>query len=223
MALSYTAPIVFPPRSGKHTSSVIFLHGLGDSGEGWADVGEFELAPRLPNTKLLFPTAPQRSITLNMGMRMNGWYDLKSLDPINENEDEQGLKESLRYVEELIAAEVSAGIPHGKIMVAGFSQGGATALLALRCRYQLAAVLSLSAYLPLRRESIISPENLPTPVLMLHGDADPTVKYKFGVQSFDLLKQAGANVNMKTYRGLHHSINPTELSDMVDFMTQSLT
>ncbi len=58
---------------------------------------------------------------------------------------------------------------------------------------------------------------------MLHGDADPTVKYKFGVQSFELLKQTGANVNMKTYRGLHHSINPTELSDMVEFMSQSLT
>lgn len=102
------------------------------------------------------------------------------------------------------------------------SSGGATALLALRCKYQLAGVLSLSAYLPLRTESVISEENLTTPVLMLHGDADPTVKYRFGVQSFEILKEAGSNVQMKTYKGLHHSINPTELSDMVDFLTQAL-
>ena len=168
-------------------------------------------------------------------------------------------------MEELIAAEVSAGIPHAKILVAGFSQGqacfsfslaylqstfslavwarncghgvtrswtdvclscvspgGATALLALRCKYQLAGVLSLSAYLPMRQDEVVSAENLNTPVLMLHGDADPTVKYRFGVQSFNILKEAGSNVQMKTYKGLHHSINPTELSDMVEFLTQTL-
>jgi len=69
---------------------------------------------------------------------------------------------------------------------------------------------------------VISAENAAIPILMLHGDADPTVKYRFGVQSFDILKEAGANVQMKTYKGLRHSINPIELSDMVEFLMQTL-
>ena len=167
-----------------------------------------------------------------MGMRMNGWYDLYSLDKINDGEDTAGLQESLRcslsascrvlcsrafslcedvrqsrFVESLIAGELAAGIPSTRILVGGFSQGvwhggsllhlrteiadrspagppmlphagGAMALLALRLQHRLAGVLALSSYLPMRSgpDPVISPANAGTPVLMLHGDADPTVR-----------------------------------------------
>jgi predicted esterase len=80
---------------GEHKATVIMLHGLGDTGDGWADIGQM-FTPVLPNVKFIFPTAPRRAITLNWGMMMTGWYDIPSLEQINRMEDEQGLKESQR-------------------------------------------------------------------------------------------------------------------------------
>eukprot|EP00878_Enallax_costatus_P006707 GHUV01007032.1.p1 GENE.GHUV01007032.1~~GHUV01007032.1.p1 ORF type:complete len:196 (+),score=43.57 GHUV01007032.1:44-631(+) len=93
-ALTYREPIVFNARE-KHTGTIIMLHGLGDSGEGWAPVGA-EWAPELKYCKFIFPNAPNRSITVNFGMRMPGWYDIASLEDIDQREDKEGLHESRR-------------------------------------------------------------------------------------------------------------------------------
>eukprot|EP00879_Flechtneria_rotunda_P008474 GHRR01008878.1.p1 GENE.GHRR01008878.1~~GHRR01008878.1.p1 ORF type:complete len:307 (+),score=60.50 GHRR01008878.1:92-922(+) len=219
--LRYRDPVVFNARD-KHTGTVIMLHGLGDSGDGWAPIGA-EWAPSFKHVKFVFPHAPMRPISINMGMSMPGWYDIASLDEINHHEDKAGMLESKRYIEELISSEVAAGIPSNRVVVAGFSQGGAVALLMLRSAHKLAGVVGLSTYLPLRKEApIISDANKSTPIFQAHGDADNTVQYEFGVRTYNMLKEAGADVAFKTYNGMGHGASPQEISDIQSFLKRVL-
>ncbi|KAF5831818.1 Phospholipase/Carboxylesterase-domain-containing protein [Dunaliella salina] len=108
-ALRYPAPIKLEPK-GTPTSSVLFLHGLGDTGSGWADIGP-QLQADLKHTRFIFPTAPLRPITLNFGMRMTGWYDINSIEAINMKEDAEGLKESQRWVSRSLSAKGGCFVP----------------------------------------------------------------------------------------------------------------
>lgn len=147
LRFQYPQPLV-TPATEQHTATVIMLHGLGDRGSGWAEIGH---GLRMPWCKFVFPTAPTRPITLNGGYRMTGWYDIASLDKLSDaGDDEEGVRDSVRYVESLIDQEVAAGIPSERIVVGGFSQGGAVALMMLRSPRKLAAILALSTYLMLR-------------------------------------------------------------------------
>lgn len=119
-------PLVISP-SAAHKSTVILLHGLGDSGHGWYSAAEM-LSVQLPNTKWILPNAPSIKITLNYGASMPGWYDILSLTP-NAKEDETGLYKSIGFISSLISQEISSGIPSEKIVLAGFSQGAAVSLL----------------------------------------------------------------------------------------------
>ena len=198
------------------------LHGLGDTADGWLDVATM-LRGTVPHAKWVLPTAPTRPITLNSGMPMPGWYDISSLDSIAGREDREGLAETTRYLSSLIDAEEAAGVPRSRIVVAGFSQGAASALMQLRGDKPLAGVVALSGYLPLAGDGPVSPANAATPVLMCHGDADAVVAYKFGVDSAEALKRAGmGSVEFKTYRGMGHSACNDELSDLADFLTARL-
>lgn len=220
--LKYSAPIAIPPKQA-HSSTLIMLHGLGDQGYGWADIAP-QLAEKLPKTKFIFPNAPSRSITLNRGMKMPGWYDIASLEDINQAEDMEGLEESKRYVETLIKAEVDLGIPSDKIVVGGFSQGGAVALMMLRSDYALGGIVALSGYLPLREApGVVSKANAKTPVFMGHGNADQTVDYHFGLNSSEALKSIHqVSVEFKTYNGMGHSSCPQELQDVTAFLARRL-
>ncbi|KIY97237.1 lysophospholipase II [Monoraphidium neglectum] len=221
MPLNYRPPIVLRAQQ-KHTATVFMLHGLGDSGDGWAAVGD-EWAPGNPQVKFVFPHAPLRPISINKGMRMPGWYDISSLEDIDQKEDEAGLVESKRYIESLIAAEEREGVPSDRIVVAGFSQGGAVALLMLRSEKKLAGIVGLSTYLPLRNEpGILSAANAKTPVLQCHGDADMVVNYGFGVNTHNKLKELGADAELNTYRGMGHSAVPSELAAVSAFLKQVL-
>lgn len=217
----YRDPIVFNARD-KHTGTVIMLHGLGDSGDGWAPIGA-EWAPELRHVKFVFPHAPNRPISVNFGMRMPGWYDIASLEDIDQKEDKDGLHESKRYIEELIDKEIAGGLPSERVVVAGFSQGGAVALMALRSEHKLAGVIGLSTYLPLRKEPpLVSEANMKTPIFQAHGDADYTVEYKFGVNTYNMLKELGANITFKTYNGMAHGAVPQEIADVGAFLKKVL-
>ncbi|KAG1668166.1 hypothetical protein FOA52_005158 [Chlamydomonas sp. UWO 241] len=223
MALTYGKLVVIGPTAGgTPTGTFIMLHGLGDTGDGWSDVaGQFSAA--LPTVKFMFPTAPHRKITLNMGMRMNGWYDIKSLEDIDQSEDEAGLMESKRYVEELLAAEVAAGVPSAKIVVGGFSQGGAVAMLMMRSEVKLAGVIGLSAYLPLRKSPpVVSDANKATPLLMAHGEADVVVAFHFGKDSAAQMKGCGVETQFLAIPGMGHSACPTELQAVAKFLAAHL-
>ena len=128
-----------------------------------------------------------------------------------------------RYVQSLIADEVDSGIPAERIVVSGFSQGGAVALLALREPVKLAGVLGLSCYLPLANAPlIVSPENKATPVLMCHGTADPVVMFQYGELSSQKLRGAGANLEFEQYSGLQHAVHPQELEKVASFWQRCL-
>ncbi|KAL1917478.1 uncharacterized protein VTP21DRAFT_3871 [Calcarisporiella thermophila] len=209
---------------GRHTSTVVFLHGLGDTGEGWAPVAR-EIAPLFPHTKFILPNAPIQPVTLNMGMKMPSWYDIVSLSSLEEHEDEKGLTESSRSVTSIIREEVDNGIPASRIVLGGFSQGGAvTCFTGLTTEYKLAGFIMLSTYLPLRTKigRMESNVNKKTPILMCHGEADPVVQFAYGMNSHLRLKELGYNVTFKSYRGMGHSSSPQELRDMVEFLKQVL-
>ncbi|MEW5303355.1 MAG: hypothetical protein WDW38_001681 [Sanguina aurantia] len=221
MALRYPKTIEVPAKSKTSVQGVvIMLHGLGDSGEGWRDVGP-QLQQQLPGIKFVFPTAPERAVTLNNGYRMNAWYDIPTLESINSSEDKEGLLESKRYIEELVAREVAAGTPSTRVLVGGFSQGGAVALLMLRSNVKLAGVMALSTYLPLRDlPGVLSEENKGAPIFMGHGDADRVVSYAFGQQTETRLKGLGADVEFRTYRNMAHSACAEEMKDIGVFLAK---
>jgi lysophospholipase II len=216
------APIVRRPV-GPHTHTLIMLHGLGDTGNGWSDV---DLPGELRGLKLVFPTASVRPVTLNGGMSMTAWSDIRSLSALEAEEDAAGFAASASYVQSLIAAEVAAGIPHNRIFLAGFSQGGAVALhVGLRTAEPLAGVLGLSTWLPLSGDypAAVGKGAAATPFLLLHGTADQVVRTEYGQQSHARLKELGIASEMKLYRGLGHGAAPEELDDLAAFLTSRLT
>ncbi|RSL48109.1 Acyl-protein thioesterase 1 [Fusarium sp. AF-6] len=225
------APLVFPAAS-RHTATVIFVHGLGDTGHGWASAVEnWRRRSRLDEVKFILPHAPQIPISVNMGMRMPGWFDVKQLggdvNTLVRSEDTEGIKRSQQYFHNLIQEEIDAGIPSERIVLGGFSQGGAMSLLAgLTCKNKLGGIIGLSSWLLLSQSfaGMVSPTdaNRQTPVKMFHGDADPIVNVQRGKLSVDLLKELGYDVTWKIYPGMGHSACLEELDEVEAFLRQQL-
>lgn len=211
-------PVVVSAR-GKHTGTLIFLHGLGDTGHGWAS----SLAEiRSDNMRIVCPTAPTIPVTLNSGARMPAWFDLISLDPQGA-EDEPGIKKSAKEVEKLITGEISSGIPAERIVIGGFSQGGALALYTgLSTTHKLAGIVVLSSWFPLHKTMQSVVRNLDVPVLHCHGDCDPLVPYKWGQMTSTLLKRVLERHEFKTYQGVGHSSCPEEMDDVQAFLNERL-
>jgi len=207
----------------KPTAAVIWLHGLGDTGHGWADVGP-QLASVVPHARFIFPTAPTRPVTLNGGMAMTAWFDLTSLSDINSEEDGAGIEASVAYVETLVEAEVAAGVDRSRIVVAGFSQGGAIALTAgLRAPSPFAGVVALSTWLPMTKSypAALGAGGVATPVIMCHGTQDMVVRTEYGTRSAEALKTLGVTADWHTFR-MAHSAVPEELSLVADWLKKRL-
>ncbi|KAF4985626.1 hypothetical protein FDECE_16430 [Fusarium decemcellulare] len=225
------APLVFPAAS-RHTATVIFVHGLGDTGHGWASAVEnWRRRQRLDEVKFILPHAPQIPISVNMGMRMPGWFDIKQLggnvDTLIRNEDVEGIKLSQQYFHDLIQEEVAAGIPADRIVLGGFSQGGAMSLLSgLTCTSKLGGIIGLSSWLLLSKSfsEMVKPTdpNRQTPIIMFHGAEDPIVPVQRGKLSADLLKELGYDVTWKTYPGMGHSACLEELDEVEAFLLKQL-
>ncbi|TPX30293.1 hypothetical protein SmJEL517_g06121 [Synchytrium microbalum] len=214
------------PAKGKHLATLIFLHGLGDSGQGWAPVGRM-IQPQLPHVKMIFPDAPTRPVTVNNGYRMPAWFDVYQLGAAargNTRVDTEGMNETLKSINSWISDEIEAGIPASRIVIGGFSQGSAMALLhAVTSERKLAGYISLSGWLS-RPEAIEqSPgANKETPIFMGHGDSDEVVLHHLGVKSYDALKTAGWNVSWKTYEDMGHSAREDEFEDITKFLLKNL-
>ena len=203
-------------------AAVIWLHGLGADGHDFEPVvPELGLPASLP-VRFVFPNAPLRPVTINMGMRMRAWYDILQLG--GGPEDEAGIRDSQGLLEELISRETRKGIPHGRIVLAGFSQGGAIALqAALRHPERLAGILALSTYLPLQQELEKERQaaNRDLPIFMAHGEYDDMIPMDRAVRSRDALRSLGYAVEWREYP-MPHSVCPGEIADIAAFLLRIL-
>lgn len=208
--------IMFVPASERHTATVILCHGLGDSASGGlSDVVEGMWSPRLPWVKFILPTAPVIPVTLNGGMPMPAWYDIVGLD-LRSAEMCDGIAGSRETVMRLVAAENEAGIPCSRIVLAGFSQGGALSLYTgTQHPEAFAGVVVLSGYLPCPGSLAVTGPAKATPIAMFHGDADPLVLPPMAAMSKTALGAMGFTVTLQTYKGVGHSMGMQEIADVV--------
>ena len=209
-------------ETGKNpTASVIWLHGLGADGNDFAPIVP-EL--RLPKAgiRFVFPHAPVRPVTINAGMRMRAWYDIA--DGANRREDERGVRASQVLIEALIAREKERGTKAGRLVLAGFSQGGAIALhTGLRHPERIAGIMALSTYVPVgeKLSAEASTANRDVPIFMGHGSDDPIIPLVRAEQSRNLLKSLGYPVEWHEY-GMPHSVCPEELTDIGTWLRKVL-
>ncbi|KAH8418720.1 hypothetical protein KR222_002806 [Zaprionus bogoriensis] len=211
------APVIIE-ATAKQTATLIFMHGLGDTGHGWSSA---LAAIRPPFMKVICPTAPTQPVSLNSGFHMPSWFDLVSLD-IGGDEDEVGIRSARDNIHGMIRKEVSAGIPANRIVLGGFSQGGALALYStLTFDQSLAGVVALSCWLPLHKQfPAAKASSDEVPIFQAHGDYDPVVPYKYGQLSASILKGFMKNVTFKTYSGLSHSSSDEEMKDVKDVISK---
>ena len=212
------------PEEGPATHTMILLHGLGADGHDLASLaGEWSL-PEGVRLRTVLPHAPQRAITINGGMLMPAWYDIAVLDLMQRRQDVQGIKASAAAVTALIAREVARGIPEERIVLAGFSQGGAMALYTgLRHPRRLGAIIAMSSYLIMAEELAAerSDANRATPVFIAHGEYDPMVPLRGGELARDQLAGAGQPVEFHVYP-MEHQICMPELVDISQFLARVL-
>ena len=203
--------------------AIIWLHGLGADGHDFEPIVP-ELVPAGTRAwRFVFPHAPVRPVTINNGMRMRAWYDIQGFDR-SAQEDVAGFAATDALVRELIDREVGRGIPTARIVLAGFSQGGAVSLYtAPRLAEKLAGVMALSCYLP--RESTFLAErsgaNDATPIFIAHGNADPVVPATSGLRARDYLKAQGYTVEWHEYP-MPHAVCPAEIRDIRTFLNRVL-
>ena len=206
----------------KPSHSVIWLHGLGADGNDFVPVIQELALPPLA-IRFVFPHAPMRPVTINGGFVMRAWYDIAYQDLVMK-EDEPGVRQSQKMIEELVAKESTRGVPPNRIVIAGFSQGGVIALqTALRHPKRLAGVMSLSAYLPLVAtvEMERNPANNDMPVFLGHGIMDNIVPLPLGTTSRDRLIKLGYDIDWHQYP-MAHSVCPEELEDIGAWFTRVL-
>jgi phospholipase/carboxylesterase len=204
------------------TAAIIWLHGLGADGHDFEPVVPHLLWPGAPALRFVFPHAEVRPVTINGGMAMRAWYDIVSVEG-NRGHDEPGIRKSMAQTEELIASETARGIPPGRIVLAGFSQGGAIAIqVALRQQTPLAGLMALSTYLlmadKLRTEAV---PGLALPALVAHGETDPMVPLAMGREAAETLRQLGCTVSWKTYP-IPHSVSMEEIADIRAWLQECL-
>jgi phospholipase/carboxylesterase len=206
--------ITIEPKSPA-TSCVIWLHGLGDSGAGFAPIVPVLALPENHGIRFVFPHAPEQAVTINQGYVMRSWYDIKSMD-LHNRADIEGVLTSEKRVKDLIQEQIDSGIPAKKIVLAGFSQGGVLSLFtALRFEHSLAGILALSCYLPTadKLPEQCHSANADTPILQNHGEQDGVVPISAGKIANDLLNAAKYNVTWKSYP-MEHSVLPEQLADI---------
>ena len=216
-------PAVEIDPDGPPRSSVIWLHGLGADGHDFEPiVPELRLPPDA-RVRFVFPHAPMRPVTINGGYVMRAWYDIKALD-LDRMVEEEDLEISRGQLEAWIRHEEASGVPSERIVVAGFSQGGAVALYGgLQCERRLAGIVALSCYHPLphliRERS--SKANAEVPVFMAHGTYDPLVPLPLAEATVAALQECGYEPEWRTYP-IQHGVSAEEIADVGRFLSDRL-
>jgi phospholipase/carboxylesterase len=202
-------------------TAVVWLHGLGASGHDFEDVAPLL---QLPTTRFVFPHAPKRAVTINTGLIMPAWYDIRFLGHGSGGEEPRHVHESAELVTALLDREVERGVPSDRIVLAGFSQGAAMALhVGLRYTQALAGIVVLSGYelLPDTREFEASPINAATPILFCHGSLDPLVPVERGRLAHDAVAAGGRSVEWHEFPH-DHTVSLEEIEVVRVFLHQQL-
>ncbi|KAL4977932.1 acyl-protein thioesterase 1 [Aspergillus desertorum] len=228
------APFIVPALK-KHTATVIMAHGLGDSGAGWVSLAHnWRRRGLFEEVTFIFPNAPMIPITVNFGMSMPGWYDITKLgrdldfQEAIKNQDEAGILKSRDYFNSLIKEQIDQGIKPSRIVLGGFSQGGAMSLFSgITGQEKLGGVFGLSCYMLLSdRIKNYIPEDFPnkkTPFFLAHGTEDDVVPHEFGKRSAEMAKELGLeDVTFNSYKYLSHSADPVEIEDLEEFLNRAI-
>lgn len=213
--------IIDPPTTVD--SAVIWLHGLGASRHDFEPVADILQKQVLPHTRFILPQAPDRPVSLNMGMAMPSWYDIVALSSPRQIDKGQ-LEESAQTVIELIEAQRKQGIPLNRIILAGFSQGGAVVMHTAYIAYpeNVGGVMALSTYAPTFTEHTkLVAGKIAIPSLHLHGTQDNVVDIKLGKAAYNFLLEQGANASWHDYPMMHEVCNE-ELSDIAQWLHSRL-
>jgi phospholipase/carboxylesterase len=205
------------------TAAVVWMHGLGADGHDFEPiVPELRLPPR-PAVRFVFPHAPLRPVTINQGHVMRAWYDIRALAGVR-REDEAGVRQSARQIDALVARERQRGIAPGRIVLAGFSQGGAMALhLGLRYPERLAGIMALSCYLPLSNTltTEASPANRDVPIFWAHGVHDPMIPLAMAEHGREQVAELGYPIEWHQY-AIPHSVSADEIADVARWLGRVL-
>ena len=217
--IAYDSPIEISVTASP-TASVIWLHGLGADGNDFVPVVNML---NLPHVRFILPHAAFKKVTANNGYEMRAWYDVFGFT-LGSREDEVGIRASQAYVESLISKEITRGIPSNRIVLAGFSQGGAVVLqTALRHKQALGGVIALSTYLPLKAslEKEKSVLNQHIPIFMAHGTMDNVIAFSTNRLSFEALQAQHYSIKFHEYP-MAHSVNAQEIDDIRAFLRTTL-
>jgi phospholipase/carboxylesterase len=221
MSIYLDAVRVEPPKTAE--AAVIWFHGLGADGSDFVPmVPELNL-PADHGVRFIFPNAPIRPVTLNQGMQMRAWFDIQGLK-VEDKQDSKGIQESVQLAAQFINEQKTTGIPYEKIIVAGFSQGGAIALhIGLSFEHKLGGIIGLSTYLPLADALFDNKTtiNKQIPIFMAHGTLDPLVPMWLGESSKNLLEEHNYPVAWHTYP-MMHSVCENEIDDIGKWMRKVL-
>lgn len=205
------------------SASIIWMHGLGADGHDFEPIAPELVRPGERALRFVFPHAPVRPVTLNNGYRMRAWYDITSLER-RAVQDEAGIRASHAIVEDLIRRENERGIGSNRIVLAGFSQGGAMALYSgTRYSEQLAGIIGLSCYMLLESQlgAQKAAANQATPIFLGHGTQDPLVSPALGQESRRVLEEEGYAVEWHSYP-MPHSVSPQEIADIAAWLRRVL-
>jgi len=219
--MSLLPSVILGPEDAEY--SVIWLHGLGADGHDFEPIAAELDFPTKSKTRFIFPHAPSQPVTINNGYVMPAWYDIVAIDK-QAQEDELGIRASQKQIVSLIEHEKLLCVDTKKIVIAGFSQGGAVALqTALRYPEPLAGLLALSTYLTLydSLEKEASDKNKNIPLLMAHGEYDPVVPFDLATLSKQRLLDEGYSLEWKTYP-MEHSVCPQEIVDIGQWLGKVL-
>ncbi len=214
-------------ETGVHApdASVIWLHGLGADGYDFEPiVPELRLDPGL-NIRFIFPHAPMMPVTINQGFVMRAWFDIRTAD-ISAEPDEKGIRASAELVSEIIDEQIAAGIKSERIVLAGFSQGGAIVLQAgLRYYKSLAGIIALSTYLPLADslDDEKSDANADIPIFLAHGSDDPVVPVDLAYRSLKTLEQKGYTIEWPEYKCMAHGVSEQEIFHLAEWLERALS
>ena len=216
--------IIIEHGSSPPDSCVIWLHGLGADGHDFEPIVPELKLDSVISTRFVFPHAPMIPVTINQGFVMRAWYDVNE-SKIDAEQDEKGIRKSEKILGQLIEQQIKAGITSKRIVVAGFSQGGAIALqTGLRYPKPLAGVIALSTYLPLAK-TLTAEKNKANdgmPIFLAHGSEDPVIPIDLGYTTRGRLEKEGYQVTWEEYDGMAHGVSEKEIFDIGDWLEQFL-